>query len=74
MVDDEQFRARGLFTEVVHPTAGPIPQVAAPLAGQVDATTLAIHDQAVPCTEEVLGAVGFSDDELSVLRADGVIA
>jgi len=74
VVDDEQFRARGLFTEVVHPTAGLISQVAAPLAGQVDATTLAVHDQAVPCTEEVLGAVGFSDDELSVLRAEGVIA
>nr|MCS5665016.1 CoA transferase [Acidimicrobiales bacterium] len=74
VVDDEQFRARGLFTEVVHPTAGPIGQVAAPLAGQVDATTLAVHDQAVPCTDEVLGAVGFTDDELSVLRAEGVIA
>ena len=74
VIADEQYRSRGSFTEVVHPTAGPIAQVAAPLAGQVDASTLPVYDQAEPCTDEVLAAAGLAPDELAVLRSEGAIA
>ena len=74
VIADEQYRSRGSFTEVVHPTAGPIAQVAAPLAGQVDASTLPVYDQAAPCTDEVLAAAGLAPDELAVLRSEGAIA
>jgi len=71
---DEQYQARGAFTEVVHPTAGAIAQVAAPLAGQVDAATLPVYDQAAPCTDEVLTDAGLAPEELAVLRSEGAIA
>ena len=74
LLADEQYRARGAFTEVVHPTAGTIAQVAAPLAGQVDAASMEVHDQSVPCTDEVLAAAGLGADELTALRAEGAIA
>ena len=74
LLTDEQFRARGAFTEVTHPTAGTIAQVAAPLAGQVDAADLPVYDMALPATDEILAAVGVSADRLASLRAEGIIA
>jgi len=74
VVADEQFGARGGFTEVTHPTAGTIRQVAAPLAGQVDATTLQVHDQSVPETDLILADAGLSAAELGDLRNAGAIA
>ena len=73
LLADEQYRARGAFTEVVHPTAGTIAQVAAPLAGQVDAAAMDVHDQASPQTDEVLAAeLGLDDAELAGLHDRGV--
>ena len=74
LLADEQFQSRGSFTEVTHPTAGPISQVAAPLAGQVDASDLPVHDMAQPATDEVLTWAGLDAMELANLRADGAIA
>ena len=74
MVADEQFGARGGFTEVTHPTAGNIRQVAAPLAGQVDAATLPVHDQTVPDTDLILAHAGLTASELRDLRNTGAIA
>jgi len=74
LLADEQFQSRGAFTEVTHPTAGPISQVAAPLAGQVDASDLPVHDMAQPATDEVLTWAGLDAMELANLRADGAIA
>ena len=74
LLADEQFQSRGAFTEVIHPTAGPIAQVAAPLAGQVDASGLPVHDMAQPATDEVLTWAGLDATELAILRAEGAIA
>ena len=74
LLADEQFQSRGAFTEVIHPTAGPIAQVAAPLAGQVDASGLTVHDMAQPATDEVLTWAGLDAMELATLRAEGAIA
>jgi alpha-methylacyl-CoA racemase len=74
LLADEQYRARGAFTEVTHPTAGAIAQVAAPLAGQVDASLLPVQDMDRPGTDEILAAAGMDADQLATLRAEGVIA
>ena len=74
MVADEQFGARGNFTEVTHPTAGTIRQVAAPLAGQVDASTLEVRDQSIPDTDRILAHAGLSATEIGELRDVGAIA
>ena len=74
VVADEQFGARGGFTEVIHPTAGTIRQVAAPLAGQVDAATLQVRDQSVPDTDQILAHAGLSATEIGELRNAGAIA
>ncbi len=71
---DPQYLARGAVVEVHHPTEGAIDQVAAVLAGQVDATEMAIADMAGSHTDEVLAGVGFSPDELAALHNAGVIA
>ena len=68
------WRRGGGFLEVIHPTAGPIAQVAAPLAGQVDASGLPVHDMAQPATDEVLTWAGLDAMELATLRAEGAIA
>ena len=74
VVADEQFGARGGFTEVTHPTAGTIRQVAAPLAGQVDASILQVRDQSVPDTDRILAHAGLSAIEIGELRDAGAIA
>tara|TARA_B110000196_G_scaffold5518_1_gene4938 strand:+ start:518 stop:1684 length:1167 start_codon:yes stop_codon:yes gene_type:complete len=74
VVADEQFGARGGFTEVIHPTAGTIRQVAAPLAGQVNASTLQVRDQSVPDTDRILAHAGLSAIEIGELRDAGAIA
>ena len=74
VVADEQFGARGNFTEVTHPTAGTIRQVAAPLAGQVDASTLEVRDQSIPDTDRILAHAGLSATEIGELRDVGAIA
>ena len=74
VVADAQFGSRGGFPEVIHPTAGTIRQVAAPLAGQVDAATLQVRDQSVPDTDQVLAHAGLSAIEISELRNAGAIA
>jgi crotonobetainyl-CoA:carnitine CoA-transferase CaiB-like acyl-CoA transferase len=58
----------------VHPTTGALRQVAAPLAGQVDATTLAVPDFADPHTDEVLAEVGIDAGTIAAWRAEGAIA
>lgn len=74
VVSDEQFGARNSFVEVIHPSVGTLNQVAALLAGQVDATTLAVPDLARPDTDEVLTSVGIDAETLATWRAEGAIA
>ena len=48
--------------------------MAAPLAGQVDAATLPVHDQAAPDTARILAHAGLTVSELRDLRTTGAIA
>ncbi|NNE73318.1 MAG: CoA transferase, partial [Acidimicrobiales bacterium] len=74
LVHDEQFVARGAFVEVQHPTEGPIAQVSAGLAGQVDATTMPVADMTQTHTAEVLAEAGFEPAVVAELIEAGVIA
>lgn len=74
VLEDEQFLARRAFTTVSHPVKGLMNQVAAPLAGQVDASEMVVHDQNAPCTDDILTAAGLGAEELATLRAEGAIA
>jgi len=48
--------------------------VAAPLAGQVDASTLEVRDQSIPDTDRILAHAGLSATEIGELRDVGAIA
>jgi crotonobetainyl-CoA:carnitine CoA-transferase CaiB-like acyl-CoA transferase len=71
---DPHLRARGLFTELVHPTAGPTPQVGFPVRlsatpGRVTtpAPDLGAHSEAI------LGSLGYDAAAIAALRRDRVI-
>ena len=74
VVADEQFTARHSFIDVDHPVAGPLRQVAATLAGQVEASTLAVTDQSRTATDELLTAAGVDPDTVAAWRRECVIA
>jgi crotonobetainyl-CoA:carnitine CoA-transferase CaiB-like acyl-CoA transferase len=71
---DPQFQARGFFTEIAHPVAGPLLQAGAPFqvkgarrpAGR--APLLGEHNE-----EVYRGMLGYTAQELSQLRGMGVI-
>lgn len=72
---DENFRARGLWTEIDHPEVGRQPMLARPYLFEktpwrirTAAPTLGQH------TDAVLGEVGLSSDEIGRLRGEGVVA
>ncbi len=72
--DDPQLRSREIIFEGVHPDAGPFSSVGwpAPISGQAfdvyrPAPALGQH------TEEILGELGFSADQVGALRAAKVI-
>ena len=72
--DDDQVKANGLIVDVEHETFGPVKMAGPPIAFS---ETPAEVGQASPVlgrhTDEVLSEVGYSAEELSALRADGVI-
>ena len=74
VVADEQFTARHSFIDVDHPVAGPLRQVAATLAGQVEASTLAVTDQSRTATDELLTAAGVAPATVAAWRRECVIA
>ena len=59
---------------MIHPSVGPIRQVGALLAGQMDATTLPVPDFSQSDTEEVLAAIGVDPETLTSWMAEGAIA
>ena len=72
---DEQFAARGAIVDATHPTEGAFRQVGPVLAGQPgQGEAVDVPDWSVTSTDEVLAAVGYSDEELAALRDDEVIA
>jgi len=75
MVDDPQVVANGGIVELEHELSGPQRQVgpvikmsASPLAAQGPSPVLGRH------TDEILGAAGYSEDEVAALRDAGAIA
>jgi alpha-methylacyl-CoA racemase len=72
---DEQYAARGAIVDASHPTEGDLRQVGPVLAGQPGQGEPAeVPDWSQTSTDEVLGAAGYTPDELRALRDDGVIA
>jgi alpha-methylacyl-CoA racemase len=69
-----QSAGRGAIATAHHPVAGDLRQLAPLLAGAERRTSYDVPDPARPNTEEVLAAAGMDSDEISQLRADGVIA
>jgi crotonobetainyl-CoA:carnitine CoA-transferase CaiB-like acyl-CoA transferase len=71
---DPQVLHRGMQVRARHPAAGEVRMVANPV--KFSATPIA-HDRAPPMlgehTGEVLRALGLAEEEISALRADGVI-
>ena len=75
LVDDPQFRARGMFVEAVHPSAGRFGQVAPPLAGMPRAAEpIAVPDGSRTDTDALLAAAGIARDQIEKLRSAGVVA
>ena len=75
LVDDPQLRARGVFVEAEHPTAGTFRQLGPLLAG-MDKTprTHAVPDASVTDTDALLTEAGLGADEVASLRERGVVA
>ncbi len=73
LTQDPQFTARGSFVEVEHPTEGAFRQVGGVLAGQTDATGMAIPDMTVTATHDLLVRAGMSGEEVEALMEQGAV-
>ncbi|WP_248895192.1 CaiB/BaiF CoA transferase family protein [Haloplanus halobius] len=73
-LDNEQTAARDVIREIEHPALGTVPVIEHPLnyehaeAGFSGAPPLLGED-----TEAILGELGYSEDEIAAMRADGAI-
>jgi alpha-methylacyl-CoA racemase len=75
LVRDPQFRARGMFTDAQHPTAGRFRQVAPPLAGMPrGAEPVAVPDGSRTDTDALLAAAGVAPEQIAQMRSAGVVA
>ena len=74
LVEDPQFRARGIFSEAVHPEHGTFRQVAPAFAGMERPTgPVPVPDWSQTNTDELLAEAGLSSDAIARMRADGII-
>ena len=72
---DPQFRARGIFAEVVHPEHGTFSQVAPAFAGmERGAERALVPDWSQTHTVEILTEAGVEPEEVERLRAAGIVA
>ncbi len=75
LVADPHFAARGAFVEARHPARGSFRQLGPVLAGAAPvAEPVALREAAATDTDALLGAAGYSSEELRALRSEGVIA
>lgn len=75
LVDDEQFRARGVVVEATHPTAGDLRQAAPIWAGTVPPDgPYELREGTVTDTEDLLVAAGLDRDRVAQLCEAGVVA
>jgi len=75
LVEDAQFRARGMFAEAQHPTAGRFRQVAPPLAGMPRAAgPIPVPDGSRTDTDALLAAAGVAPEQIERMRSAGVLA
>jgi alpha-methylacyl-CoA racemase len=75
LVEDPQFRARGLFVDAQHPTAGRFRQVAPPLAGMPRGSSpVLVPDGARTDTDALLAAAGIAPEQIAQMRSAGVVA
>ena len=74
LVHHEQVVHNGIVVEWIHPTAGPIRQAgpAARFSGTPVETRLGVPLHGAD-TDDVLRSAGFGEDEISTLRADGIV-
>jgi crotonobetainyl-CoA:carnitine CoA-transferase CaiB-like acyl-CoA transferase len=75
VVRDPQLTGRGLFTEVEHPKAGTVPQVAFPV--QMSATPARVTvppPELGEHTDDVLRELDYEPAAIAALRRDGVVA
>jgi alpha-methylacyl-CoA racemase len=75
LASDPQFRARGMFVEAEHPTAGKFRQVAPPLAGMPrPAGPIPVPDGSRTDTDALLAAAGIAPEQIAQMRSSGVVA
>jgi alpha-methylacyl-CoA racemase len=75
LANDPQLRARGVFSEALHPRHGRFRQLAPPLAGMRRSNEpVPVRDAAESDTAALLAEVGYDADRLEKLRDQGVIA
>jgi len=75
LVLDPQFRARGMFADAQHPTAGRFRQVAPPLAGMPRAAQpVPVPDGSRTDTDALLAAAGVAPEAIAQMRGAGVVA
>lgn len=75
MVDDPHLRARGTFVDADDEHHGAFRQVGWTLAGMDrDQPTPRTRDATVTDTDELLSAVGYTSEEITAMRDEGVVA
>ncbi|MCH2173182.1 CoA transferase [Myxococcota bacterium] len=74
LVADPQFKARGIFTEAVHPEHGNFRQVAPALAGmdRVD-SPISVPDWSQTNTSELLAKAGVPEGEIQRMFDEGIV-
>ncbi len=73
IAEDESLRRSGTIVEVEHPTRGKYLSVGNPIKMSDSPTEVTRSPLLGEHTEEVLGQLGYSADDMAMLRAEGVI-